>query len=213
MKYIFLHGLGQAPSSWNHTLELLDNQSDILCPDLSNWLSGKEVCYSNLYQALEDYCGQFDEPINVCGLSLGGILALQYGINHPDKINSLVLIGAQSVMPKRLLQLQNIMFRFCPDSMFQKMGFRKMDVINLTKSMMDLNFQQDLKKIGCNVLVICGENDKANKTAALQLKEQIPHGEMVIIANAGHEVNADNPAALGTTLHAFYRKMKVEEGV
>lgn len=177
----------------------------MLCPDLSGWLCGM-ACYSNLYHALEEYCGQFHEPLNLCGLSLGGILALQYGIEHSEKLNSLALIAAQYTMPKNLLRFQNIIFHVMPDSSFQKMGFQKADFISLSKSMMDLNFENDLRKIRCRVLVICGEQDRQNKSASLQLKEKIPQAELAIIANAGHEVNVDNPVGLGTALDAFFSR-------
>lgn len=52
MKYIFLHGLGQAPSDWETTIKRLDLGLDVDCPDLSDWLSGKEARYFNLYHAL-----------------------------------------------------------------------------------------------------------------------------------------------------------------
>ncbi|EGT3735174.1 alpha/beta hydrolase [Clostridioides difficile] len=205
MKHILLHGLGQASSSWNNTVETMNSEFDILCPNLSDWLSNKKPCYSNLYQALETYCAQFSEPLNLCGLSLGGILALQYGIEHPKKVNSLVLIGTQYIMPKRLLQVQNMIFHIMPNFTFQKMGFEKMDFIKLSKSMMDLDFQNDLSKIRCQVLIICGDKDKVNKSASLQLKKMIPHAEISIIANAGHEVNLDNPVELGKELNDFFK--------
>lgn len=206
MKIILLHGLGQTPSSWKNTVEAMDRKQDILCPDLSDWLQGKEICYSNLYLALEEYCGQFNEPLNLCGLSLGGILALQYGIEHTEKINSLALIAAQYTMPKKLLRFQNIIFRIMPDSSFQKMGFGKADFISLSNSMVNLDFQHDLGKIRCKVLVICGDKDRQNKAASLQLKEKIPQAGLSIIANAGHEVNIDNPVGLGTELNSFFSK-------
>lgn len=46
--------------------------------------------------------------LNLCGLSLGVVLALNYIIDNPKKVNSLVLIAGQSEMPKALLKLQNI---------------------------------------------------------------------------------------------------------
>lgn len=217
MEYIFLHGLGQTVSCWNSTVQemnagfdtRLDTQFDthcenIRCPDLSGWLYNKTPCYSNLYQGLENYCQQFDSPLNICGLSLGGILAMHYCIDHPEKVKSLVLIGTQYVMPKRLLQIQNVIFHLMPDSAFQKAGFQKEDFIYLSKSMMNLNFRNDLRNIRCPVLVVCGAKDKANKAAALQLKELIPCVRLSMIEHAGHEVNLDAPVELGRELRGFY---------
>ena len=91
MKTILLHGLGQTSSSWKNTINTMGKSADILCPNLFDWFEDKEVCYQVLYLAFSEYCKQFSEPVNICGLSLGGILALQYGIENPDKINSLAL--------------------------------------------------------------------------------------------------------------------------
>lgn len=93
MKTILLHGLGQTSSSWKNTINTMGKSADILCPNLFDWFEDKEVCYQVLYLAFSEYCKQFSEPVNICGLSLGGILALQYGIENPDKINSLALVA------------------------------------------------------------------------------------------------------------------------
>ena len=163
MKYIMLHGLGQSSESWSNTVKVFNDDFEVLCPNLSDWLSGKTPCYDTLYRTLETYCEQFEEPLNICGLSLGGILAMQYAIEHPEKMNSLVLIGTQYEMPKYLLKMQNLIFRIMPCSAFEKMGFQKTDFINLCKSMTELNFKHELKKISCSVLVVCGDKDKINK--------------------------------------------------
>lgn len=205
MKYIFLHGLGQVPSDWEATIKRLDLGLDVDCPDLPDWLLGKEASYLNLYHALESYCEQQEEPLHLCGLSLGGILALHYALEHAEKVASLVLIGTQYIMPKRLLQFQNLIFHFMPNRSFRKIGFEKKDFIHLSQSMMDLDFRKDLAKLSCRVLVLCGEKDKANMSATIELKQQIIHAELEIIPHAGHEINKDNPVELGKILSNFYR--------
>lgn len=205
MKYMFLHGLGQNALSWEDTIKSMEGRSDIVCPDLFDFLHNEEICYKNLYRGFSEYCMSFSEPIDICGLSLGGILALEYGIENPDKVNSLALIGTQYAMPKSLLRLQNMIFRMMPGKMFDQTGFGKKDFINLSKSMMDLNFEPDLKNISCPVLIVCGENDKVNKRAAIEMKEKIADSKIVFIENSGHEVNKEAPEALGKTLKLFFK--------
>ncbi|WP_251390701.1 alpha/beta fold hydrolase [Mediterraneibacter agrestimuris] len=204
MKYIFLHGLGQVHSDWSDMIEGLDNEMDILCPNLSEWLSGKKASYFNLYHAMETYCEQQKEPIHLSGLSLGGILALHYTLEHPEKVASLVLMGTQYTMPKRMLRFQNMIFYLMPDKTFWKMGFGKKDFISLTKSMMDLNFKKDLPKINCKVLILCGEKDKVNKSASIELEQQISNAEFKIVPHAGHEINKENPVELAKIINRFY---------
>ena len=66
-------------------------------------------------------------------------------------------------------------------------------------------FSKGFKKINCRVLVLCGEKDKANMSAAIELKQQINHAELALISHAGHEINKDNPVELGKILSNFYR--------
>ena len=208
MKYVFLHGLGQTAASWDGVVPLVDGPAEVLCPDLSRLLRGREVDYPNLYAAFCEYCGELSEPLNLCGLSLGGVIALQYCLEHPEKVRAMALIGTQYVMPKGLLKVQNAVFHLLPARAFQDMGFEKRDVIRLSNSMMELDFRRDLKRITCPVLVMCGEKDKANRQAAIQLAEQIPSAEFAGIAGAGHEVNTQAPRELGRALDSFFRGIK-----
>ncbi len=204
MKYIFLHGLGQTASSWDKTIEAMGRKADIFCPKLTDWYRGEGAGYAALYEGLAKYCEQFAEPVDLCGLSLGGILALQFAIENPDKVRSLTLIGTQFSMPKGLLKFQNFIFRFMPGKAFQATGFAKNDFIALCKSMMELDFRDSLQAVSCPVLVVCGEKDKANKTAAIQLQRLLPNARISLIANAGHEVNTAAPNDLGKLLTAFW---------
>ena len=65
MKYIMLHGLGQSSESWSDTVKVFNDDFEVLCPNLSDWLSGKTPCYDTLYRTLETYCEQFEEPLNI----------------------------------------------------------------------------------------------------------------------------------------------------
>ena len=71
--------------------------------------------------------------------------------------------------------------------------------------MIDLDFSHHLKDIRCKVLVVCGEKDKVNKSASLQLAELIPDAEFITILGAGHEVNIDCPFQLGEKLNNFFQ--------
>lgn len=202
MKTILLHGLGQDSSIWNNMIE---NQENIICPNLPEFLKDKEASWNNFYSSFENYCKSIPDKINICGLSLGGILALQYGIKNPDKINSMILIGAQYTMPKMLLKIQNVIFRFMPESKFKETGFSKNDFIKLSESMMNLDFSENLKNIRFPVLVVCGEKDKPNMKASLNISKMIPDAELSIVKNSGHEVNRDNPEELKNILTRFLR--------
>ncbi|MDD2955343.1 MAG: alpha/beta hydrolase [Oscillospiraceae bacterium] len=204
MKFIYLHGLGQTAGSWEKAVPPLGLFQDAICPDLSKLLAGAPVSYDALYSSFCALCDGLEAPLNLCGLSLGGTLALHYAIEHPLKVNSLVLIAAQYKMPKALLAFQNMVFRFMKRSMFRQMGFEKEDLIRLCKTMMELDFSGSLGQISCPVLIVCGEKDKANLRASQELFRALPHSMLQVIPGAGHEVNIESPEKLSAALCDFY---------
>lgn len=163
MECVIVHGLGQNPSSWNKITRCLHEDVQVNCPDFTAWLAQKDFIYSNLYSAFKEYCNTKNEPLHLCGLSLGAILALNYAVDYPDRVGSLVLIAPQYKMPVFLLKVQAIIFHFMPKSSFVSSVLTKENTIRLTKSMQRLDFSENLRNIMCPVLVICGEHDFANK--------------------------------------------------
>ena len=204
MKKILVHGSGHKASSWNETISYMKDSGEVLCPNLFSILNGKEPTYDNLFASFAEYCNQIDGQIHLCGLSLGGILALQYALDFPDKVKTLVLIGTPHKMPKVMLAVQNIVFRFLPKSVFDNMEFSKKDIFTLEKSMKDLDFRGKVKNIACPTLIVCGKNDSANMKSALYFSENIPGAKLEILENTGHIVNEENPRALAKLLDEFF---------
>lgn len=200
MKYILLHGMGQNASSWDKTISFLSNINETVCPELSDFFTKGNCYYSKMYSSFCEYCNNFSEPLNLCGLSLGAVLALNYAIDFPQKVKSLILIAPQYDMPKFLLKVQNILFRFMPESQFKDIGLTKKDFITLTNSMADMDFTSGLENVSCPVLVLCGEKDNVNKKAAIKIAEKLSKVKFDTIANSGHEVNIDNPKGLAKAI-------------
>lgn len=205
---IFLHGLGQTPASWNNVIDQLELARGSICPDLNKLCQGEQVTYNNLYKGFVKICSELDEPIDLCGLSLGGVLALNYTVEYPKKVNSLVLVAAHYKMPKGLLKIQNILFQLMPKSMFQQTGFGKKEFIRLCKTMMELDFSSSIRSVSCPTLIICGERDSANKKASAELAGFLKDAEFQIISDSGHEVNIETPDKLAEVLHAFYKQVQ-----
>ena len=208
MSYILLHGLGQTSSSWNETIQTLNKDWNILCPNLSDWIVGKQPCYDTLYKALEKYCEQFDDTLCLVGLSLGGILALNFALDFPQKVKTLVLIGTPYKVPKVAFSFQNIIFRFLPKSIFEAMAFDKKDTFALGNTMKNLDFSDRVKNIKCPTLILCGKKDSANMKSADYLSQSIRSAELKIIENTGHVVNEENPKLLANILNEYYLQNK-----
>lgn len=199
---VFLHGLGQTASSWQDVLPVLGG-ADVLCPSLFQLPAEGPLEYPALYQALCAYLDEIPGQLFLCGLSLGGVLALDYAVAHPSRLACLALIGTPYVIPKRLLSLQNAIFRLMPAKAFLSTGLPKADMIRLTSSMCSLDFRQQLGEVSCPVLTVCGERDRANLRSAKELARLLPNGRLRVVPKAGHEVNVQAPGALGEILREF----------
>lgn len=206
MEKIFIHGLGHKAASWEETMKYMKDRNGILCPDLSSILNGKEATYFNIYSSFTEYCNEMNGQIHLCGISLGGILALNYALDFPDKVKSLVLIGTPHKVPKMMYEIQNIIFRFMPKSMFVNMVFDKKDILTLGNSMKTLDFSNRVQNIKCPALVICGAKDSANMKSAHYLSGHMKNAKEEIIAYTGHVVNEENPKTLAKLLDEYYSK-------
>lgn len=207
MGRIYVHGLGQPPGSWEGTLLRLGADNGSVCPNLAALPRSGKVSYPELYAAFAEFCSAFDGPIDFCGLSLGGVLALHYTAEHPGMVRSLALIATPYKMPKALLRFQNLLFRLLPASAFGETGFGKAGFLSLCGSMADLDFSGSLHKITCPSLVVCGGKDSANRKASAALANALPNAEFRVIRGSGHEVNTDAPEQLAAVLAAFYRRL------
>ena len=205
MAKILIHGSGHKATSWNEMISYMENNSDILCPNLVSILEGKEASYVNLYSSFVEYCGKIDGQIHLCGISLGGILALNYALDFPEKTKTLILIGTPYKVPKAAFAFQNMIFRFLPKSVFENMAFDKKDTFALGNSMKSLDFSDRVENIKCPTLIICGKKDNANMKSAYYLAQNIKNAELKIIENVGHVINEEAPETLAKILDDYYK--------
>lgn len=206
MKNILLHGLGQNNNSWNKTIEYLkEDKIETIFPNLYEITRTDSKDYKKMYNAFSQFCNNQKEKLNLCGLSLGGILILDYVKDHPENVNSIILIGTPYKIPKTLFKLQSVIFHIMPRSTFEKMGCLKKEFITLVNSMSNLDISSDLDKIKCSSLVICGAKDNVNMENAKLLNKDIKNSKLKIIENAGHEVNIDNPKDLANIVYEFWK--------
>ncbi len=204
MAKILIHGSGHKAASWNETISHMENSDDILYPNLVSILEGKEASYVNLYSSFTEYCDKIDGPVHLCGISLGGILALNYALDFPEKTKTLILIGTPYKIPKAAFAFQNMIFRFLPESVFENMAFNKKDTFALGNSMKSLDFSSRVQNVKCPTLIICGKKDNANMKSAYYLAQNIKNAELKIIENVGHVVNEEAPEVLAKILDEYY---------
>ena len=189
MKIVFLHGLGQRAAGWDQVASQFPNTD---CPELFE-IAGEKLNYSAILSSLEERYKYEKEPLCLCGLSLGGMLALDYALRHGDQVAAMVLLGARDRTPRLLMDIQDLLFRCMPDKAFASTGMKKEQVRDLTRSMKNLDFTDRLSTIHCPVTVACGAKDSPNLAAARRLAKYLPKARLYVVPHAGHELNTDAP--------------------
>lgn len=208
---VFIHGLGQEPVAWKKIGEILElEQAEYLdLPDLwkkAGFSSDRKLTWSAFYRYFSRHLNTLQGPFHLCGLSLGAELALQYALDHPENVSSLVLAAPVIKAPRALLKIQNGIFRLLPKSQFPETGFSRQDFLSLCASMADLDFSSRMKKLSMPVLLLAGEKDKLSCKTCQTWGIVPPKGQFSILEECGHEINLENPATTAEILSSFWKE-------
>lgn len=203
MTKIFIHGLGQSVSAWDGIKEHIEGKAKYI--DLIEYDVESEDVYQALYNLICKECNDEAGKVDLCGLSLGGLLAMQYATEFPNKVRSLVLINSPYKVSNILLRLQQNIFRFMPSVLF-KQGFSKTDSLKILDAIKKNN-SIIVERIEASTLIIYGERDHANKKSAFELSKDIFNAKLVKIEKANHQINIEQPLKLAHAINLFWEEV------
>lgn len=194
MKLIFLHGLGQTPNAWQDIMEELPISNTMTVPLFSDVTPTDTVDLTILNKKLSAVLDNLSDPYILCGLSLGGVLALKQTIRKQPLLKGIIVSGAQFESPNRwLLTIQSLYFHLLPKKAFSNLGVTKKQMIEIANSTKQLQLRKELSKVSIPTLVICGSKDSINLSAAKELAMILPNSTLQIISGGGHELNREKP--------------------
>ena len=225
---VLLHGLGMAHRMWQPQFDLLAQRFHILAPDLPGFARSAQAGPFSLATAaamVADLIRERGGPAaHVCGLSLGGLVAIQMALDQPTAVASLILSAAQVRPPAALMAFQRLLFAALPEkqlleSLATDIPTRDENLLSAARADAALtgkqgmlqamwaaaqaDFRPALGRIRQPTLVLCGSKDWANLPAARQLAHGIPGAELRIIARVGHVWNIERPAEFAAAVSQF----------
>ena len=108
---LLIHGWGMHGGMWGEVAERLAEHFRVLAVDLPGhgYSRGqktedreqKKKPVEFLDEIVDQLSAQFDEPLTVCGWSLGGQVALRWALRHPQQISRLVLVASTPCFVRR----------------------------------------------------------------------------------------------------------------
>ncbi|MHA2424476.1 MAG: alpha/beta fold hydrolase [Candidatus Thorarchaeota archaeon] len=239
---VFIHGAGGSHDNWKPQVEYFSNTYLVVTYDVrghqqSEGSDDEYRCslFANDLHLLIEHL-EIREPV-VCGLSLGGMIAQEYAIKHPDNLRGLVLCDTaissamtlsdkitKAMYPERLVKWT--LRRMSPES-YAEWSFKFFDMKDEVKEYLigeqlkipqeemlkiigtAYNFKQlPLETVKVPTLVMLGENErKAVFPHADKMVELIPNSRKIIVPDAGHVSNLENPDFFNQELDDFLRSL------
>lgn len=154
------------------------------------------------------------EQVSIIGFSDGGNVALCFALAHPERLERLVLAGA-NLFPKgvRRKEQRGIEWgwRICRLlGRFSEKTKRKAERLELMVKQPQLRSEQ-LAAIGAPTLVLAGIWDLILEEHTKLIAASIPHAHMRIIPASGHFIFRDNPVWVNETILRFLTNRSFEE--
>jgi pimeloyl-ACP methyl ester carboxylesterase len=160
----------------------------------------------------------------VGGLSLGGYMSLAFRLAHPERVRALLIIDtgpgfrndeAREGWNKYALRTADLfesegLVRLSESSVEARTAPHR-DASGVARAARGMLTQRDasvidsLPGIAVPALVVVGANDKPFLAASDYMAAKIPGAEKVVIPNAGHAANIDQPDAFNSAVLAFLK--------
>jgi len=91
---LLIHGWGMHGGMWRSVAERLAQHYDVYAVDLPGHGASAPLDTFTLDSVVEQLSAQFDQPLTVCGWSLGGQVALGWALRHPQQVERLVMVAS-----------------------------------------------------------------------------------------------------------------------
>ena len=211
---LFLHGLGVGPAGWRPQLDDLGRDRRTAALRLPLEL---EAAAAAVGESVDRLGGG---PVDLCGLSFGGLVALRYAASNSAAIRRMAVAAAFARLPLRLRVLQGVVTAAAlvvPERLLKRGltsdvpppyrhdldDVRRTEIVHLMGEASRVDLRDAARSIGAPTLVLCGERDRVNLPLCRELAALLPRGEFAVVPNAGHVANLDNPDAFSRLLRAF----------
>lgn len=236
---LLLHGLGVCAESWGLQLTpLIETDFRVIAPDLRGFGKTSYPGGANDVKIMANDMVHFLDHLqvgscHVMGISMGGAVSLQFALDNPDRVDSLILVNTFArLRPHRIsswifysvrfllahvlgikTQARFVSKRIFPDP--DQMSYREIFCEQISqanpkayrsmmRSFIGFDLSSRLKDLNTPVLVITGDRDAiVPQETQKELSKAIPMVHHEVIQDAGHAVTVEKPDEFNRIMNNF----------
>jgi pimeloyl-ACP methyl ester carboxylesterase len=233
---VLINGLAEQSESWFCNRAYWQRHFEVKVPELLVYEGpmlqrrleeGLPITVDYLTDQLEAYLERFVQtpPYHLVASSLGGQIAVEYAVRHPEMVNRIVLLcpsgfGSEEKLPVvegvRHNDFETVVRsvfyhpRFAHPGMvhyyqdrFSNKTWRK-GVLRTIRGTSSHCIRDKLPRIHQRTLIICGREDHVIDSAATQQAvASLPHFRVVVLPRCGHAPQIEQAAAVNRLVHDF----------
>lgn len=234
---LFIHGLGSSARDWEMQTPFFSNHHRTFAFDLRG--HGHSQKPSDAYSMplfAEDAAELIKllgaEPVHVVGISLGGMIAFQLAVDHPELIKSLVIVNAgPEVVVRTMKDRWNVFLRF---AIVRLLGMRKMGEVlskrlflkeehaslrevfverwaendpraytNTLRAIVGWSVMDRIHQINLPTLVLASDGDYTPVSDKEAFVSKMPRAELVVIPDSHHALPVERPNEFNDAVLTF----------
>lgn len=210
---ILLHGNGEDGSRFRHQIEYFSKEYRVIAVDTRG--QGKSprgtapFTFDQFAKDLLDFMNELGIfRANILGFSDGGIIALLFALDHPERVNKLILNGAnldfEGVIPPVREHIVSKAKEYEQIKDEDEEAMRSYELWNLMATQPAIDPAR-LAKLEIPTLVIVGTNDMISAEHTQLIYRSLPKAELVLI-QGDHFVAYDNPDAFNAAVNKFLKE-------
>lgn len=201
---VLLPSIGSGPDMWN--LDAFTRHFHVVAPELPGFggFSGRgPFRFDDAASFVADLIGTDRGPAFVCGMSLGGMVALQLAVDHPDRVRGLVLASVTARPAPAAYRLRTAVMHATPTRRLTRPGYPRAALMAGWREVGTADFRPLLVRVAAPTLVLSGGRDPAGVRAGKALAFGIPGASFRVLPRAGHLLHEPDPAEFASTVTDF----------
>ena len=223
---LLLHGGLSSTESWDWTILPALKGRHVFAYDRSahGRTASREGYYHFDFQTREAIAfieEVIKEPVHLIGWSDGGIISLLIALKRPDLVRSIVSIGTNFHYSATPQFEEEVVIELTDEDRarwaekspepphMQEVIIRKAYEVWKSEPTMTT---EDLRKIYCPVMVLCGDDEPFSNLHTVELYESLPNAQLAIVPGTSHAVVKEKPETVQSIIRNFNKGLKVNNG-